>query len=308
MVDLDLNGLSAEGESPYLRRGKPIGVRRGHLPRRGRRLLAWAWFGLVAVAPAGWAGYAIARFALGSPRFQLSSPTEVTITGNRFVSRSEILNAIALFNDSETSRGFNLFRAPLGALQKRVESIAWVKSATVMRAFPRRLVIAVTERVPVAFADIRGEIELVDAGGTILDNPGQTAFDFPVLEGLRIDQTPSDRAERVGLYCKFMRETARQVPATGWMISEVRLNDPEDLEALLVHGSETLLLRFGHRDFSSRFQNFLALLPQLEKHSAKIASVDLRYGHQVVVEPAGGESAAPTKSDAPVPGSSGIRD
>jgi cell division septal protein FtsQ len=304
--DLSLEELDAGEGSPYLRRSKAIGVRRGRFTRRARRLLSWAMFSLLALLPAGFAGYELARFALGSPAFQIISGADVTISGNRYVSPEQILDAAGVPVNAGSRTGINIFRISLWAEAKRVETIPWVKSAAVVRAFPHRLAIYVTERVPVAFADIGDRIKLVDADGVLLDNPGKTTFDFPVLRGLDAEQSASDRAQRVGMYCDFMRETAAEMPRSGWMVSEVRLKDPDDLQALLVQGSETLRVHFGRRDFLRRFRNFLALLPELEKHSAKISSVDLRYGNQVVVEPSASEGNQPGRGTAPPPGGGGL--
>jgi len=69
------------------------------------------------------------------------------------------------------------------------------------------------------------------------------------------------------------------------MISEVYLSDAEDLVALLVSGQQTVQVHFGQKDFLSRFRIFLALLPEIQKSSDKLNSVDLRYRNQIVVDP-----------------------
>ena len=84
-----------------------------------------------------------------------------------------------------------------------------------------------------------------------------------------------------------MRETSDKISRSGWIVSEVDLNDLGDLQALLVQGKETLLVHFGHKDFLGRFENFLTVLPDLRKTNAPIDSVDLRYNNQVVVNPEG---------------------
>jgi cell division protein FtsQ len=282
----DVKAFDDDQSSVFFRRAKAIPVRRGRLPRRGRRLAVWAGFILMAFILAILAGCAMARFALRSARFQLTSPSDVTIAGNRFVSPAEILAAIGVPPDTRGLSSLNVFGLSLSSEARRVEAIPWIKSATLARSFPHRLAIYVTARVPVAFVNLGGKVKLVDRDGVILDIPENATFDFPVLEGLSAEETADERARRVSLYCKFMRETAKEVPASGWMVSEVRLTDPDDLQALLVRGSATLLLHLGRRNFFRRFANFLTLLPRLEKHSDKIASVDLRYGNQVVVRPA----------------------
>jgi cell division protein FtsQ len=82
-----------------------------------------------------------------------------------------------------------------------------------------------------------------------------------------------------------MRELNGAKSRHGWLVSEVDLTDPEDLKALLFIGQQTVQVDFGDKDFLHRFQNFLALLPEIQKSNGKLDSVDLRYRNQIVVAP-----------------------
>jgi cell division protein FtsQ len=292
--------LDREEDSPYLRRQKAVAVRRGRISRRWR----WMLFSVVVLLPAGIAGYFLATFALTSPHFVLSSGEDVIVVGNRFVSREEVLNALGLPLDGKPGPGINLFRFPLETRRKQVESIAWVASATLMRIYPRRLFVQVTERSPVAFVSIAGHVGLVDAEGVLLEKPETAAFDFPVLTGVEASGSLEERRSRLDLYQEFMRDVDVEVGRSGWMVSEVDLRDAEDLKALMVQGRETLQVHFGHGDFLGRFRNFLAWLPELHKSSARLESVDLRYRNQIVVNPelpapaAAGPGVAASPADA----------
>ncbi len=94
-----------------------------------------------------------------------------------------------------------------------------------------------------------------------------------------------------------MRETAGKVSSFGWAISEVDLSDASNLKALLVQGGQTLLVYFGNTGFLSRFNNLMTVLPQLRRTNAGIDSVDLRFRDQVVVNPAGRDSAGNASSN-----------
>jgi cell division protein FtsQ len=273
--------LDGEEDSPYLRRQKAVAVRRHRISRRWR----WALFTIAVVFPVGSAGYFLARFALTSPQFVLNSAQDVVVEGNRFVSREEVLNALGLPLGEKAGSGINIFRLSLEARRKQVETIAWVRSATLMRVYPHHLLVRVAERSPVAFVSIGGHVGLVDAEGVLLEKPETAAFDFPVLTGLDTSGSPEDRRSRLDLYQEFMRDVNEDVARSGWMVSEVDLRDAEDLKALMVQGRETLQVHFGHQDFLQRFRNFVALLPELRKSNARLDSVDLRYRNQIVVNP-----------------------
>lgn len=276
---------SASG-TPYMRRARAVNVRRGRLPWGFGRLLRWTFLAGVVLMPLGVGGYLLSVYALNSPRFQLQSPSDVTVSGNKFVSREEILNVLGLPSRG-VAPGINIFRMSLNKIERQVDSIPWVRSTTVVRSFPHHLAVFVTERTPVAFINMDGQIKMVDRDGVLLDTPEKSHFDFPILRGLDSRRGSVGRKPQVSLYREFMRETSDKISRSGWIVSEVNLGDPGDLQALLVQGKQTLLIHFGHEHFAARFENFLTVLPQLRQANAQINSVDLRYNNQVVVNPEG---------------------
>ncbi len=288
--------LTTEDESPYLRRQKAVSVRRGRISRR----LRWVSWGVAVLIPVGLVGYGLATFALTSSSFVLCSADDVVVTGNRFVSREEVLHALRLPLGTKPGAGINVFRLPLEEKRRLVESIPWVQSAAVTRVLPHRLVVQVTERSPVAFVNRDGRVGLVDAEGMVLEKPENSPFDFPVLTGLEAAQGADDRRARLALYTEFMTQLGEEAPRSGWMISEVDLRDGDDLKALLVQGRKTIEVHFGHQEFLERFRSFLALLPELSKGNGKLDSVDLRYRNQIVVNPQA-PTAAPAPAEQPAP-------
>jgi cell division protein FtsQ len=278
---LFLEESDGEEESPYLRRKKAVSVRHERVWRRLRWLLLFA----AVVAPLGMASYFLTTFALSSPRFELASADDVQVTGNRFVSREEVANALGLPAHARSGPGLNVLRLSLEAERKQVETIAWVQSAALTRILPHRLVVRVFERTPVAFVNAGGHMSLVDSEGVLMDMPENASFDFPVISGLDSGVSLDERRTRMVLFQDFMRQIGAEISHSGWTVSEADLADAEDLKALLVQGRDTLQLHLGHENFLERFRTFLALLPELRKTSPTLDSVDLRYRHQVVVNP-----------------------
>jgi cell division protein FtsQ len=235
----------------------------------------------------GIASYFLTTFALSSPRFELRSAEDIQVTGNQFVSLEEVANALGLPLHPGSGPGVKVFRLSLEAQRKQVEAIAWVRSATLTRVLPNRLVVHVVERTPVAFANVDGRVGLVDSEGVLLDKPESASFDFPVIIGLDSRASLNECRARIALYQHFMRLLAEEISRSGWIVSEADLADGDDLKALLVQGRETLEVHFGHESFLERFHTFLALLPELRKSNLPVDSVDLRYRNQVVVNPQG---------------------
>jgi cell division protein FtsQ len=83
-------------------------------------------------------------------------------------------------------------------------------------------------------------------------------------------------------------------------MSEVDVSNPEDVKALVASGSTDILVHFGDENFLERYKLFEQNLPQWKAQYPKLASVDTRYEHQMVLEMAAG-TAVPVSgpSDAP---------
>jgi cell division protein FtsQ len=273
--------LDPQEESPYLRRQKSGPVRRSRISRRVRVAL----FMIAVLLPVGFAGYGLATFALTSPYFVLTSPDDIVVTGNHFVSREEVLGALGLPLTGNLKTGTNVFRMSLDVRRRGVETLPWVRTASVTRILPHGLLVNITERIPVAYANVGGRVSLVDDDGMLLEKPDNGIFDFPVIYGLENLSSLDERRTRLALYQDFMRQLSAEAPRAGWMISEINLADAEDLKALLICGQQTIQVHFGKKDFLPRFRNFLVLLPEIQKTNDKLDSVDLRYRNQVIVDP-----------------------
>jgi cell division protein FtsQ len=281
--------LDGEEESPYLRRQKAVSVRRRGISWSRR----WLLFFITVVAPVGISSYLLTTFVLSSPRFELRSADDIQLTGNQFVSREDVANALGLPLHAGSGPGLKALRLSLEAQRKQVEAIAWVRSAALTRVLPNRLVVRVTERTAVAYANVGGHVSLVDSEGVLLDKPESAFFDLPVITGLDPNAGSEPCRTRIALYQDFMHQLGDEIAHSGWIVSEADISDGDDLKALLVQGRETLQVHFGRENFVQHFHTFLALLPELRKSTAPLDSVDLRYRNQVVVNPQGRTSALP---------------
>jgi len=268
----------AELEPVYRRRQKAVMVSRRHSPAL-RRFLAWAVKSMLVVLCLTGALLLGGWYAAHSSRFELAGADAVIVTGNHFVSESEVAAAMGAGAQP------NLFRLSLEEARRQVEAIPWVRSANLRRVYPDRLQVDVIERQPIAFVNLGGGVKLVDAEGVTLEKPPGAVFDFPVLTGIDSSMSVADRRARLALFEQFAQELKLRVNGAGWVVSEADLSDLADLKALLVEGRQTILVHFGDQDFGQRFDTFLALLPQVERASPSVDSVDLRYRGQVVVSP-----------------------
>ena len=265
-------------DSPYLRRQRAGVIRRCRKPRRAGRLGKWILLLLlVLVSSAGGAYW----FQMTHPDpfgpFQFSS-SGVRVQGNRYVTRGEILENLDL-------RGMgSLFDFSLESRRRQLEEIDWVRGASLARLLPNGLGVWIQEREPVAFVRVADRIKLMDGAGVVLETPRGSSFDFPVLTGWNGSGAEGECRGRLRLYEEFIGGW-ESVPQSEWSVSEVNVSDPEDLKALLVAGSESILVHFGREDFARRFRNFLNFISRVRPTQVAIRSVDLRFKNQIVVNP-----------------------
>jgi len=225
---------------------------------------------------------AVRAMLLHDPRFLIATSSEIQIVGNQHLTRAQVLSVFG----SDLER--NIFKVPLVERRADLERLPWVQHATVMRLLPNTVRVAVTEREPVAFVRQGTQIGLADAEGVLLDMPqdvaGDPKYSFPVLTGLTAEDPLSVRAARMEVYRKFMAELDGGGTKRSQAISEVDVSNPEDVKALIASGSTDILVHFGDEDFLARYQMFEQNLPVWKTQYPKLASVDTRYDHQVVLE------------------------
>ncbi len=288
MFDLD-----DEAESPFLRGQKRVPVRRAALPRKtaGRVKLVLQLVAAVTVIALVWTAFA--HYAAQSWRFRLDSSDNITIAGTNNVSRSQVLEVMA----SDIDR--NIFFVPLEQRKKQLEQIPWVQSASIMRLLPNRLKIMISERTPVAFVQMNSHIQLIDAQGVIMELPANqaTRYSFPVIVGMSENDPLSTRVARMKLYQRLMKELDSSGAHYSADLSDVDLSDPDDVKATVTDPHGAVLVHLGSSNFLEHFKVYVAHVQEWRTQFHHLESVNLRYDHQVIVNP-DSAATAPTEANA----------
>jgi cell division protein FtsQ len=287
-------------------------------PARGRRLTAkrksllpettagrivLGATGLVVLATLAAAGYMVREFFRLDPRFRVASSEQIGVQGTQHVTADEVRDAFG------EDMGRNLFFIPLRERQKQLESLPWVEHASVERLLPDRIAVVVKERTPVAFAQDGNRIRLIDRYGVLLDpslGAETQSYSFPVLQGVGADVTPSTRRARMQLYERFITDVDGGGEKVSSRLSEVDINDPEDVQAVIPEGGAAYLVHFGDEKFQERYQMYRAHLAEWKGQYPKLATVDLRNEPQVVLgmgkaHEGGGDGTSAVAAKAPVP-------
>ncbi|GGA66036.1 hypothetical protein GCM10011507_17070 [Edaphobacter acidisoli] len=264
---------------------RPRGLRlkfRWGLPRTKWGRIAAGVAALACMGVCALAGMATRNWLMHDARFVVPSASAIEFVGNVHATRDQLLNVFG--EDVER----NIFYVPLAERRAELEQIPWVAHATVMRLLPNHLRVSVVERTPVAFVRNGSRIGLVDANGVLLGMPpganGDAHYSFPVVTGISASDPLSTRAARMKIFEQFTSELQGGGDKALNGISEVDLSSPEDLKALISTDGSDILVHFGEDHFLERYQKFEEHLPEWRTLYPKLASVDMRYDTQAVLE------------------------
>lgn len=283
-ADSDFRPELVEDEPRYLRRQKPVDVRRKKFGSKNlsfyRRLSLW----ILIAAAALTATFFTVRFGLYSPQVQLLKTEQIDLTGNHVVARESLVNVFY------PDRGHSVLTIPLDKRRGEIEKIKWVESASVQRILPNRVRVEITERTPVAFVRNGNEIALIDAHGVILDRPNDLDARFPIISGIT-DALPRDEAERrMQVYQELVRDLNIVNADSGNQLSEVDLSNPKNVRIVMagipgISVTQAVNIKFGSSDFTSKYRMLVDNFAQWQANAGCVHSVDLQFTRQIVLNP-----------------------
>jgi cell division protein FtsQ len=287
--------LIAEDEPRYLRRQKPVEIRRKKFSGRGwpfyRRVLIFSFTGIVGLTAAVYG----TRFLLYSPSMLLLKPDQIEVNGNRIVGREAVLQQFV------QDRNHSVLLVPLDVRRGEIERISWVESARVQRILPNRLRIEVTERTPVAFARNGNELALIDAHGVILDRPQGEDMRFPIVTGVSEEVARDQREKRMQTYEEFIKDVDLVRAGSSDRVSEMDLSNPKDLRVVMTglaspNDPQAVTIHFGSSEFTGKYKMLVDNFSQWQANAGRVQSIDLQYTRQVVVNPDTSSVTAATRT------------
>ncbi len=287
----------ADEEPKYLRRQKPLEIKRRKFGKKAwKTYLRVAFWSVIALAAAA-TSYALGHYLLASPEMALIHSDQVQVTGNQYVPRGRVLEIFS------ADRNRSVLRVPLNERRRQIETIPWVEQATVRRALPNRIEVEITERTPIAFLREGSGLALVDVHGVILDRPLKGNFHFPVVTGIGGDMPIEDRELRMQMFAGFSQQVEAARGGAMDQVSEVDLTEAKDLRATISglqvannsggasandgwgNTDAPILIHFGDSDFQSKYLTVLNDIGQWRAAAGRVESVDLRFNGEAVVNP-----------------------
>lgn len=292
----------ADEEPKYLRRQKPLEIKRRKFGKKAWKTYAraamWTSAGLVAAA----AAYAVGDFLYSSREMALIHPEQVEVSAEpgeqlHYVPPAAVRGIFA------ADRNHSVLSIPLETRRQQLEAIPWVEQAAVRRALPNRIEVEITERIPIAFLRQGADMALIDSHGVILERPLEGNFNFPVVTGIRADMQADDREKRMQLFAGFLQQIEVARAGSVREISEVDLSDVNDLRAMITglqaEGSSVgpeasgswgqtdapLLVHFGDGDFQTKYTNLIENIGKWHATAGRLESLDLRFDGEAVANP-----------------------
>lgn len=199
--------------------------------------------------------------------------TEIALAGEHEVARGDIL---ALAGITERS---SLLFLDAATMRARLMSDPWIAQATVLKLYPSRLRIEITERKPFALWQKGGQVSLIAADGIVLDPTVPARFAaLPQVVGAGAERASKDF---LGVLARFP-ELAGSVEASV-LVAERRWN------LHLKNGVEVLL---PEREPERALMTLVDLDRSKKLLSRDIVTVDLRLADRVTVRQSDAAAAA----------------
>jgi hypothetical protein len=217
--------------------------------------------------------------------------TEIVVTPTTHVRAGALLEAAELRN------GVSLWRVDPETLTARLEANPWVRRATVRREFPRRLIVDLAEREPVAILFL-DQLYYVDATGLAFARVGERdPLDLPFVTGVEAAIVADERPYARHAIRQALR-LLRLMEASGlpFRVSEVHI---ERERGVTVYPIEPrVAVTFGWNGFGAKLTRLGRVLGDFRGRERQIREIDLTMGTEVVVRlrQASGRAGAKTRT------------
>jgi cell division protein FtsQ len=194
---------------------------------------------------------------------------DILVTGRTQISSDELLSRLSI------KENMPIFGVDIAAAQKSLTDITWVKSVSISRRLPDKIVIDLQERKPVALWQYRKKLSVIDQEGVVLTSEGLNAWQqLPLVVG---EDAPKHVMELLGL---LNAEPA----VASQLISATRVGGRRwDL-----HLKNGISVKLPEQDSELALRTLAAEEEQKNILGRNIVSIDLRQPEKMVVTPVAG--------------------
>ena len=218
---------------------------------------------------------AAAIITLYTPWLGVFNLRVIVVRGNHHVTPEEIKRVSGLGN------GGPLARLPVHRAAVALETIPWVKQATVTRIYPHTVRITIQERTPIAAIAVgNGNYLIIGDGGVVVEKQHLNQLPYPLVIGAPLTQaTAGGRIQNTQIIAILARlHSARLVPKP---FNKINFSDPAAVQITSLDGTVVQLGELS--GIEARIDELIALLPTIDL--ARYRSIDLRFGGEAILVP-----------------------
>lgn len=200
---------------------------------------------------------------------------DIAFVGTHHLKNDELNSLIKI------KKGDELFGVSGRELYKRLKSSPWIRDAVIKKELSGRVLINVTEAVPVAILSIADRPYLIDREGNILEPMKEgTVLFLPVIKD--IDYKNNREAYLEAVRFVDVLHNKRVVSYDGTI--EITGQRPEDITLKL----DNISIKIGDGDFDKKLERLEFVRDEIEKRNMSVEYIDLRFANKIIVKPVGG--------------------
>ena len=201
---------------------------------------------------------------------------EIKIEGNRLLSKQEIIN-ICRINKKQ-----NIFDINRARLVKRLMRLSQVKGVKIHRDLPRKLLITINERRPVAIVEGNPSYQIIDVQGWILETTKNLEkWNIPLIKGIKV-KNKGKTVKLTGAFKGSVEYLGLLPEMVLEQISQVNIYSPQEIELFLSNNGKVKLGRMYNIDKKAKI--LTSIYQDIQKRNLKIKYIDLRYQRAPVVK------------------------
>ncbi len=211
--------------------------------------------------------------------------TEIAFVGNRHLKNEELNSLCKIRKNSE------LFGVSGRDIYGSLKQSPWIKDAVVRKELSGKVLIKVTERLPVALLSLADKPFLIDREGIVLEQMKEgSILLLPVIKGIdpvRDSETYAGAVSLAGvLYDKRVVSYNGNVEITG--------QKPEDITLKL----DKVMIKVGMGDFEKKLERLAFVRDEIQKRNMTVEYIDLRFANKIIVKPAQQETGGGETTEA----------
>lgn len=220
--------------------------------------------------------YKLYAWTEASPIFEVKT---IEIDTTRHVGRADVLKQAA-FGQQVRITHVNTANA-----KKAIEKLVWVREAEVSRRFPDKIVIRITERVPIALIN-GGSVEQVDDQGVLLPFEPGIYSDLPLLSGLH-EEFPEKGIRKLDVVSvdrmnNFFKQATSAAPALRGTIAQIDFSRDDVVRLTLK--TQRAVISLNQKRIGQNIDRLCRLLDIVDYTSGMVPSqIDLSFGNLAFV-------------------------